>query len=211
MAILSKDVRDMLGDAGPGTATLTGISISPGGPLTITEGSTQALVANGDFDDGTSHALTAGEGLNWTSSAPTVATVHPTNGTVTAVNSSGSTTITASVGTVSANVTVNVTPASAPAPVFRAVSAGDQFIPRAGLPGSHTVHIFCTNFFNGPEAARSISFGSVSLDSAQMASIVQVPNGIQNVPVPIGISGNVFITLTNAGGSATSTHEFTAV
>lgn len=193
LAILSKDVRDMLGGPDPGTATLTGISISPGGPLTITEGSTQALVANGDFDDGTSHALTAGEGLNWTSSAPAVASVHPTNGTVTAV-SSGPVTITASAQGQSDTVSITVTPAVIPVNVI-------SFTPGTTIPGAANLEIRGTGIHRaglsvgGPATGTTVRFldaGTSTVRVSTTSVIVLSPLGddTQRIRVTVPSTGS---------------------
>lgn len=195
LAILSEQVREMLGDAGPGTATLTSISISPGGPLTITEGSTQALVANGNFDDGTSHALTAGEGLNWTSSAPTVARVHP-NGTVTAVNSSGSATatITASAQGQSDTVSITVTPAVIPVNVV-------SFTPGTTIPGAANLEIRGTGIHRaglpvgGPATGTTVRFlddGTSTVRASTTSVIVLSPLGddTQRIRVTVPSTGS---------------------
>ncbi len=56
LEILSDDVRALL-SGGPSPATLTGITLSPPGPLSLTVGNTATLTATGHFDTGPDRPL----------------------------------------------------------------------------------------------------------------------------------------------------------
>ncbi|HEX7119489.1 MAG TPA: Ig-like domain-containing protein [Longimicrobiales bacterium] len=100
----------LVGSSGGGGATLVSIAISPAGPLTLTEGDTVTLTAEGTFSDSSVRALTAADGLAWSSSDP-AATIDA-SGLLTAV-SAGNATITAAVGAVTGSVGVTVSPPAA--------------------------------------------------------------------------------------------------
>jgi uncharacterized protein YjdB len=93
------------------TATLVSIAITPQN-VTVPKGMTQQFTATGTYSDGTTHDLTT-VGY-WTSSDATVATISDaagTNGLATTLGA-GSTTITVTSGSVSANTTFNVSAAA---------------------------------------------------------------------------------------------------
>jgi len=87
--------------------TLTNIVVSPAGAVTIA-GSNETFTATGYFSNGAVNGLAATYGLIWSSSNPGVATID-TNGVATGLTS-GITTITATDGSVSNNVTLTVQP-----------------------------------------------------------------------------------------------------
>lgn len=99
-------------------ATLTSISISPSEP-SVPAGFLQAFTATGIFSDGTNEDLTAQ--VTWTSSAPSVATISAA-GVATAL-ATGSTSIGAAYGLVSAATTLTVTSATLTALTVLPVSA----------------------------------------------------------------------------------------
>lgn len=84
---------------------LTNIVISPNNPA-IGIGTSEAFAATGVFFDGSVSNLVGTNGLIWSSSNPSVSTIN-TNGVATAL-SPGTTTITATDGCVSGNVTLSV-------------------------------------------------------------------------------------------------------
>lgn len=84
-------------------ASLTGITISPL-TMSLARGSATTLTATGTFSDSSNGNISGS--VTWTSSAPAVATVNA-SGIATAVNA-GTSTITASMGTVSNTATVTV-------------------------------------------------------------------------------------------------------
>ncbi len=92
------------------SAVLTSITITPPNS-SIAKGTSQQLIATGDFSDRTTQNLTAF--VTWSSSAPSVAVVSntaPSPGLVTG-SAVGSATITATQAGVSGTTTVTVTPA----------------------------------------------------------------------------------------------------
>jgi hypothetical protein len=84
---------------------VTNIVISPPNPSVVI-GANQAFAATGYFSDGSVHGLTLTDGLVWSSSNPSVATID-TNGVVSAL-SFGTTTICATVGGTSGNAILGV-------------------------------------------------------------------------------------------------------
>ncbi len=93
------------GNNPPPTVTLVSIAISPASP-SITVGATQQFSATGTYSDGSTKSLTTA--VNWVSSSQSVATVN-TAGLATAV-AAGTTTITASSGSITGTTTLTVTP-----------------------------------------------------------------------------------------------------
>lgn len=85
--------------------TLTSLTVTPSS-ATLTTGATQAFAASGAFSDGSTRTLTATDGLSWTTSGSSVATVDA-NGLATAVGA-GTARVAASSGSVSASATVVV-------------------------------------------------------------------------------------------------------
>ncbi len=94
-------------DAGPGAPTLVSIAITPTAPQ-IPIQMQQQLAATGRLSDGSTEDVTTT--ATWSSGDATVATVD-TNGNVTAI-APGTVTIEATVGAISASVTVTVTAAT---------------------------------------------------------------------------------------------------
>ncbi len=92
------------------SVVLIGITITPPN-FAIATGTSEQLIATGDFSDGTTQNLTAF--VNWVSSAPTLATVSNASGSEGLVTGTGagSATITATLGGVSGTTTVTVTAA----------------------------------------------------------------------------------------------------
>ena len=90
--------------------TLVDFTISPG-TLNLTIGDTATLTATGQFSDGSSRVLTAGDGVSWVSEDPSVATVS-SSGLVTAV-SVGNIQIAGSVDSNSHSVSLAVNPVAA--------------------------------------------------------------------------------------------------
>ena len=97
---------------------LTSIVVEPTTPL-ILVGNTQAFTATGLFNDGSSQNLTAI--VTWTSSAPPVASIAATG--VATGSADGTTTISASSGSISGHTTLTV----------RAKVPGDSTAPTATI------------------------------------------------------------------------------
>ena len=93
------------GGGGGNTVTLVSIAVTPSTP-SVAAGQTQQFTATGNYSDGSTKNLTSS--ANWLSSNPAVATVN-TAGLATAV-AAGSTTISASSGSVTGTTTLTVTP-----------------------------------------------------------------------------------------------------
>ncbi len=89
------------------TSTLTSLQVTPAAP-SVAAGLTQQLTAIGTYADGTTQDLTGN--VTWLSSVPSIASVSSPGGLATGV-SAGTSTVTASLGSVSsAGVTLTVTP-----------------------------------------------------------------------------------------------------
>ena len=101
-------------------AALISISVTPN-PLLTGVGISRTVTANGEYSDGSTATL--GGSVTWSSQSPSIASV--TGGLVTGV-SIGSTTITASVGSVTASVPADVT--------------SDVWVPAASIPNAVAGH-----------------------------------------------------------------------
>jgi len=96
---------------GSGTVTLTSISVTPGNP-SVTVGNNQTFTATSTYSDNSTQILTAG--VTWSSTNQTVATINGSG--VAATLTGGTTTIKATVGSVSGSTLLTVAAATYPAP-----------------------------------------------------------------------------------------------
>jgi hypothetical protein len=101
-----------------GPATLTSIAVTPAAP-SIVVGATQQFTATGTYSDSSTKDLTST--ATWASSTQTFATITATGGLATAV-AAGTTTITATSGTVSGTTQLTVTTAVVTPVVVRTIS-----------------------------------------------------------------------------------------
>src|SRR5208337_196818 len=92
---------------GDPTGTLLSISVTPANP-SVPVGVTKQFAASGTYSDGTSHDITMQ--VTWSSSSASVATVN-SSGLATPVVA-GTTTITATSGSISGSTTLTVNPAT---------------------------------------------------------------------------------------------------
>jgi autotransporter passenger strand-loop-strand repeat protein len=179
---------------GTGTVNLVSISVTPGNPST-TLGNNVTFTATGTYSNNTTQTLT---GVTWTSSNTAVATIDSTGKATT--ETTGSTTITASVGGVSGSTTLTVSPVAAPTVTKLDPSSGPA-------TGGTTVTITGTNF----TGATGVSFGGKAAQSFKVVSATKI-----TASAPAGTAGqSADVTVTTAGGtSATSAADkftFTAV
>jgi len=96
------------GGVGPAPATLSSIAVTPANP-SLPVGSTRQFAATGTYSDGTSQDITTQ--VTWSSSAGNIATVSNvagSQGLATGGPSVGTTTISASLGTVSGSTILTV-------------------------------------------------------------------------------------------------------
>ena len=106
--------------------TLVSISVTPANPH-IARGETQEFTATGNYSDSSTGDLTTS--VTWVSSAPTVATISDASGSkgLAASLTAGSTTITATSGSITGNTTLTV----------EAVAAGAVNLPETGQTTSY--------------------------------------------------------------------------
>jgi autotransporter passenger strand-loop-strand repeat protein len=172
---------------GTGTVTLQSISVTPGNPSTAV-GNSLTFTATGTFSDNSTQVLTTG--VTWASSSTAVATIDGTGKATT--HTAGTTTISASVGSVSGSTTLTVTAAAAPT-----VTRVD---PASGPATGGTVVTITGTGFSG---ATRVAFGGKTAKFT-LVSALQI-----KATAPAGTAGQaVDITVTTPGGtSATSTAD----
>ena len=184
------------------SATLVSVAINPANP-SLAPGTTQQFTATGTFSDNTTQDLTAD--ITWSSSAAGVATINNvagsnTNGLATSA-AVGSTTITATSGSVSGLTTLTVTPATlvsiAITPTNSSIVKGTtrQFIATGTYSDSSTQDLTTSVTWNSSAsgvAAISNTAGSKGLATSAAA-------GSTTITATSGsISGSTTLTITSA-------------
>ncbi|BAV34767.1 hypothetical protein SCL_2490 [Sulfuricaulis limicola] len=155
----------------PAAPTLQSIAMTPDNP-TVTVGKTKQLTATGSYSDGSTQDLTAQ--VSWQSSDPVKATVS-TTGLVSGL-SYGSTTVTATLGSISGSTLVNVfqpTPSPAP-PLSQSVTYQIDY-----AHSGRAVFPYSITFPNSPA-------WSVTLNGA--------------ISYPLIAGGKVYVTTSGTGG-----------
>lgn len=145
------------GGASGGSATLTSIAITPPNP-TVQAGGSRNLVATGGYSDGATRDITGS--VTWTSSSIQVATI--TAGGVVNAIAAGSTTITATVGGITATTSVTVTASGGTSQAtvtylheFRGVPDGNQ--PNGPLLQASDGNFYGTTRAGGANRCRGFS------------------------------------------------------
>ena len=173
-------------------AALVSIAIDPTNP-TIAQGSTAQFQATGTYTDETMVDLTAS--VAWSSSDATIATIAA-NGLATA-KAEGSATITAAVGSIKAETTLNVTPAEL---VSISVSPGDASLAK-GL-----TQVFLATGLYSDGSTQDLSSQVVWASSNVDAATISNEPGFRGLATALGV-GSTTITATfgDALGSAVLT------
>jgi uncharacterized protein YjdB len=170
------------------TPTLSKIVVSPN-PASIAVGATQQFAATATYSDGSTKDVTAT--ATWTSTTPAVATVNSA-GLATAV-ATGSTTITASLNSISGSATLNVnsvTISVTPNTATIVVGATQQFTAMASYPNGTTADVTAT-------ATWSIANPAVATIDATTGLATSVAVGSTSVTASLnGSSGNASLAVT---------------
>jgi len=187
-------------------ADLASLAIQPGN-ATIAQSTSQAFSAIGTFDDGSTHNLTSQ--VTWTSSNPTVATVGSGNGLAKGLTP-GTTTITASLGSVSASVTLLVTNATIVS--ISVTPAGHTIAPATNLTFT------ATGLFSDSSTqviTRDSTWASDNLAVAtvsQVSLVTAVGPGTANISATFnGVSGSAPLYVSSATLTSISVSPATAV
>ncbi|WP_289021087.1 Ig-like domain-containing protein [Desulfobacter postgatei] len=130
--------------------TLVDFTISPG-TLNLTIGDTATLTATGQFSDGSSRVLTAGDGVSWVSQDPSVATVS-SSGLVTAI-SVGNIQIAGSVDGNSHSVSLDVNPVAASPQIVTVIPFGSQ-------PSGRDVRLCGTDLYTSSLSIDDLAVGT---------------------------------------------------
>ncbi len=196
-------------------ATLTSIAVTPVNP-SIAVGTTQAFIATGSYSNNTTRDL-SGQ-VTWTSSVPTIATVAA--GVATAV-SAGTSTITASLGTVSGTATLNVSPATivsiALTPTTPSTASGStvNFTATATFSDNSTQDVSDRSAWtsSAPAIATVASPGRATTLAAGMTTIEATfgaVKGSTTLTVTAATLVSIAVTPPNPGVARGTTQQFTA-
>ncbi|HEY1656959.1 MAG TPA: Ig-like domain-containing protein [Candidatus Sulfotelmatobacter sp.] len=204
-----------------GTASLTSITLTPADPV-IAAGTGLQLSATGNFSDGSTENLNAA--VSWSSGTPSTATINST-GLATGVTA-GSTAITASWGSITGVVTLNVSTATltsiALTPATATIAAGNvqQFAATGTFSDGSAQDLTQVGYWNsavGSTATVSDAAGSLGLASGLAAgttTVRVVSNGVTGTAT-LNISGATLMSIAVNPASASialgGTQQFTAM
>ncbi len=171
--------------------TISSIVVTPD-DLTLGIGIAQQYTATAVYSDGSTQDLTSG--VNWSSSATSVATINGSGLLTTA--GAGSSTITASVGLLTDTTTLTVVPAHlisiavSPSPVSLARGTAQQFAATGSFDDGSTQLLTSVTWSSGNQSV-------VTVDANGMATAVGT--GSASVTASSGaVSGNASVTVTGA-------------
>jgi 6-phosphogluconolactonase (cycloisomerase 2 family) len=209
---------------GPTPPALTSISVAPAN-LTLHVGSTRQFIATGGYSDGSQQDITAS--VTWSSTAATVASINNvagSNGVATAVGA-GSTTITATSGTLSGSTTLAVTSVTlvsigvTPAASTIAKGTTQQFT-ATGVYSDNTTQnltpVVSWHVVNPAVASITTALGSGGLATGVAPGTTQVTAslggviGSTNLTVTAAVLVSIAVTPANASIAKGTTQQFTA-
>ncbi len=185
------------GGSGGGTATLVSLTVLPSDP-SIGQGTVEQFVARGNFSDSSNQDLTSS--VTWSSSTPSVATISNSAGTKGQVTSlgTGTTTITAQLGGMSAFTTLTVTlltlTSLAVTPANAVVGAGtaQQFSAIGTYSDKSTKNLTAS-------VTWSSSFASVAAISSSGTATASTAGSTMITAASAGIAGAAVLTVTTTG------------
>lgn len=188
-------IMQMVAFRTPGAPTLTSITVTPANPSIIVNGQ-QQFTATGNYSDGSHQNLTSS--ATWTSSSPSVATINST-GLATGV-AAGSTTITATYGSVHGNTGLTVTGGTGTFtisvnPASLSITQGNQ--------GTTTITTAVSGGFNSSITLSVSGVPSGTSVSFNPATIPAPGSGSSTMTISVGAStptGTYPITVTGNGG-----------
>jgi len=172
-------------------ATLTSIAISGAPTVTIAKGTSYLFRASGSYNDGSTRDITSQ--VAWSSSMTNVATIAATTGRAQAVGP-GTTTITATLGAVTANLMLDVT--------------GATLTSIAVAPSGATIAPLTTKVFTAIGIFSDSSSQNITHDVvwASSSAAATVSNSVGSVAVATGVASgkaNISATFEGVSGSAT--------
>jgi hypothetical protein len=184
---------------GSGLATLISITVTPANS-SIAVGATQQFAATGTYSDNTTHDITAQ--VTWSSSNTSAATVN-SSGVATGVTS-GTSTITAALGSISGNTTITVTApptlvsiTGTPANPSITVGATQQFA-ATGTYSDNATHDITTQvtWSSSNTSVATVNTSGLATGVAPGTSTITATSG--------SISGNTTLTVASAGPTISS-------
>ena len=171
--------------------SMVSIAVTPVG-LTLAIGVGQQFVATATYSDGSSSDLSSG--VTWNSSTPSVAAVDGSGMATTLA--AGSTTITATVGTLSDNTTLTVVAAHltsitvSPATASIALGTTQQFTAIGNFDDGSTQQLTSVIWFSGSSAVASVDSNGLASSLGAGTSTITVASG--------SVSGTASLTVTSA-------------
>jgi len=186
-------IMQMVAFRTPGAPTLTSITVTPANPSIIVNGQ-QQFTATGNYSDGSHQNLTSS--ATWTSSSPSVATINST-GLATGV-AAGSTTITATYGSVHGNTGLTVTGGNGTFtisvnPASLTIAQGNQGTTTITTAVSGGFNSSITLSVSGVPSGTSVSFNPATIPAPGSGSSTMTISVGASTPTgtyPIAITGN---------------------
>jgi phage tail sheath protein FI/uncharacterized protein YjdB len=203
-----------------GTAVLQSIALTPASLPWLQVGQTQQLKATGTYSDGSTQDLTTSASLTWISGSPAALTVT-TSGLATAL-APGVSIVSATVGAVSANVTITVSAAIltgiAVAPLTPSIAVGqtEQFTATGSYSDGTSQNLTSTVSWNsGTPATANVSSGGLATATGVGTSVISATLGAisGNTTLTVGAAVLVSIAVTPANApwiQPAGTEQFTA-
>ena len=195
-------------------AALESIAIIPN-PITVELRSSQQLSATGTYSDGSTQNVTIA--ANWTSDTPSVATVGPSTGLVTAV-SGGSATITATIGSITGTAPLSVPPLQSivVTPVLMSIGVGgNQQFAATGIfsDGSRQNVTTWATWASGTPSVATIGSSTgfatgVSVGTATVSATIGSIAGTALLSVPSGVYSGAWL-LKGSMATARASHTAT--
>jgi uncharacterized protein YjdB len=179
------------------TTVLTSISVTPS-PASVAAGNTQQFTATGNYSNGTTQNLTTT--ATWTSSNLSVATVA-SGGLSTAI-AQGTTTITASSGTISGSATLTVTPPAlisisiTPASTSIAKGTAQQFAATGNYSdGSTQVLTNTVTWSSSLTSVATVTAGGLATGTGVGASTISATSGTITGTAVINVAAAVLVSI----------------
>jgi N-acetylneuraminic acid mutarotase len=178
------------GKSGNTPVTLVSVAVTPSSPG-VAQGLTQQMAATGIYSDSSKKDLT--NMVMWTSTATAVASINETSGLVTTSNQ-GSTTVTATSGSISGSTTLTVTPpivqsiAITPNPATTGVGITAQLTATATYSNNSTANVTATATWTSAMQSIATIGGNTGLTSGASTGSTTITAAIGSVTATASLS-----------------------